>query len=209
MTTGSCSFVASFDIQSFSVHISRPDESSDQSAIGVFRSGGPAHGARDLDATPKERRLGSGVWRGGHGEHFRRANDERAGEVYDLAGWHFLRAYVGVVGFVRASGHRRGERIPARADETASCSGYFSPRGDPSGFARFFSSEFANSGVSCFFSGVRRATNSDAVRPGVSLKRTRKTALQSSIFPRQFGSRPLPEDSRKSSPNCYFFVLRL
>ncbi len=165
MTAGLCSFVASFVIRlsSFSVHISRPDESSDQSAIGVFRSGGPAHGARDLDATPKERRLGSGVWRGGHGEHFRRANDERAGEVYDLAGWHFLRAHVWVVGFVCTSWHRRGERVPARADETASCSGNFPRTIHGSIFTRFFSSEFAHSGVSRFFSGARGATNSDAV----------------------------------------------
>ena len=81
-------------------------------------------------------------------------------------------------------------------------------RGDTSGFARFFSSEFANSGVSCFFSGASRATNSDAVR-GVSLKQTRRTALQSSIFRRQFGKPPLQEGSRKSSQNCYFFVIRL
>ena len=153
-----------FASNSTSAIIATPNESSDQSAIGVFCSGGFAHGARDLDATPKERRLGRGIWRGGHGEHFRRANDERAGEVHDLAGWHFLRAHVWVVGFVRASGGRRGQHVPARANETASYSGYFSRRGNTSGFARFFSSEFANSGVSCFFSGARGATNSDAIK---------------------------------------------
>ena len=76
----------------------------------------------------------------------------------------FFALTLGVVGFVCASGHRRGERVPARADETASCSCYFSRPGSTSGFARFFSSEFANSGVSCFFYGARGATNSDAVR---------------------------------------------
>jgi hypothetical protein len=168
MTAGLCGFCfSSFVIRhsSFNVHIFRPDESADQPAVGTFCSGGPGHGARDLDATPKERRFGRGIWGGGYGKHFRRANDERAGEVYDLASWHFLRAHVWVVGFVCASGYWWGERVPARADETASCSGYyFSRPGNPSGFARFFSSEFADSGVSCFFSGARGATNSDAVR---------------------------------------------
>ena len=149
----------------FSGDTSRPDESSDQPAVSVFCSGRLAHDARDLDATPKERRLGSGIWRSGHGKHFRRSNDERAGEVYGLASWRFLRSYIGVVGFVCASGHRRGQRVPARADETASCSGYFSRPGNTSSFARFFSSKFANSGVSCFISGARGATHSDAVRP--------------------------------------------
>ena len=37
--------------------------------------------------------------------------------------------------------------------------------GNGSIFTRFFSSEFAHSGVSRFFSGARGATNSDAVRP--------------------------------------------
>src|SRR4030095_9651722 len=105
--------------------IPRPDESSDQFAVCVFCSGGPAYGARDLNATPKERRLGRRIWRRGHGKYFRRANDERSCEVHDLAGWHFLRAHIWVVGFVCASGYRRRERVPARADETASCSGYF------------------------------------------------------------------------------------
>src|ERR1700757_4984142 len=54
--------------------ISRPNESSDQPVVGVFCSGGPAHGARDLDATSKERRPGCSVWRGGAREHFRRTN---------------------------------------------------------------------------------------------------------------------------------------
>jgi hypothetical protein len=165
MTAGLCSFCFVIRHSLFNVHISRPDESSDQFAVGVFCSSRVAHGVCDLDATPKERRLGSGIWRGGHGKHFRRANDERTREVHDLAGWHFLRAHFGVVDFVCASGHRRGERVPARADETASCTGYFSRHGHDSTFARFFSSEFANSGVSCFFSGARGATNSDAVRP--------------------------------------------
>jgi hypothetical protein len=144
--------------------ISRPDESSDQPDVGVFCSGGPAHGARDLDATSEERRLGRGIWRGGHGKHFRRANDERSGEVHDLAGWHFLRAHIRVVGFVCASGYRWRERVPARADETASCSGNVSRASHGSIFTRFFSSEFAYSGVSRFFSGARGAANSDAVR---------------------------------------------
>src|SRR5206468_12842142 len=132
---------------SFIVDISRPDGSSDQSAVGVFCSGGPAHGTRDLDATPKERRLGSGIWRGGHGEHFRCANDERSGKVHDLAGCHFLRAHVWVVGCVCASGHRRGERDPARADETASWYGHFPRPGNTSELHGLFSHEFANSTV--------------------------------------------------------------
>jgi hypothetical protein len=163
MTADLCSFCFVIRHSSFRVHIFRPDESADQPAVGTFCSGGPAHGARDLDATSKERRLGSGIWRGGYGKHFRRANDERAGEVYGLASWDFLRAYVGVVGFICASGHRRGERVPARADETASCSGNFSRTIHGSIFTGFFSSEFAHSGVSRFFSGARGATNSDAV----------------------------------------------
>ena len=81
--------------------------------VGAFCSGGAAHGARDLDATSEERRLGRGIWRGGHGKHFRRANDERSCEVHDLAGWHFLRAHIRVVGFVCASGYWWGERVPA------------------------------------------------------------------------------------------------
>lgn len=144
--------------------ISSPDESSDQPAVCVFRSGGTAHGARDLDATSKERRPGRRIWRGGHGKHFRRANDERSCEVHDLAGCYFLCAHIWVVGFVCASGYRRGERVPARADETATCSSYFSRTSQSSIFTRFFSSEFAHSGVSCFFPGARGATNGDAVR---------------------------------------------
>ena len=157
--------VPAFASNSTSAIIATPNESSDQSAIGVFCSGGFAHGARDLDATPKERRLGRRIWWSGHGEHLRRANDERTGKVYDLAGWHFFRADVWIVDFVCASGHGRRERVPARADETASCSGYFSRAGDTSGFASFFSSEFTNSGVSCFFFGARGAANTDAIRP--------------------------------------------
>jgi hypothetical protein len=165
MTAGSCSFCFVVRHSSFNGHISRPDESSDQSAVGVFCSSGAAHGARDLDATPKERRLGSGIWRGGNGKHFRRANDERAGEVYDLAGWRFLRAHVWVVGFVCAPGYGWGQRVPARADETASYTGYFSRHGHDSTFPRFFSSKFANSGFACFFPCASGATNSEAVRP--------------------------------------------
>src|SRR5437660_10845042 len=159
------------------------NEPPDQSAVGVFCSGGAAHGARDLDATPKERRLGRGSWRGRHGEHFRRANVERVGEFHDLAGWHCLRPHVWVVGFVCASGHRRGERVPARADETASCSSYLSRRGNTSDFARFFSSEFANSGVSCFFSGASGATNSDAVKPAFA-KANKKDGCPVVLFSR-------------------------
>ena len=149
---------------SFSVDISRPDESSDQPVPGLFCFGGPAHGARDSDATPEERRPGRRIWGGRHGKHFRRANDQRACEVYHLAGRHFFRAHPWVVDFVCASGHRRGERVPACVNETAGFAGNFSRTSHGSAFTRFFSGEFANSGISCFFSGARGATNSDAVR---------------------------------------------
>lgn len=162
--------------------IPRPDESSDQFAVCVFRSSGTAHGVRDLNATPKERRLGSGIWRSGHGKHLWRTNDQRAGEVHDVAGRHFLRAHVRVVGFVRPSGYRRGERVPARANETAACFGYFSRSGNAESFAGFFTSKFTSSGVSRFFPGARGTTNSDAVAAGVSLKPTREAAVQPSYF---------------------------
>ena len=123
----------------FSVHISRPDESPDRPAIGIFRSGGPAHGACDPDATPQERRPGCCIRRGGHGKHFRRANDERAGQVYDLARWHFFRAYLWIVGLVCPSRHRWRERVTARANETATYTSDFSCSGHGSTFSRFFS----------------------------------------------------------------------
>ena len=157
-----------FASNSTSAIIATPNESSDQSAIGVFCSGGFAHGPRDLDATPKERRLGCRIWWSGHGEHLRRANDERTGKVYDLAGWHFFRANVWFVDFVCTSGHRWRERVPERADEAASCTGNFPCPGHGSTVARLFSREFANSGISCFFPSSVGATNNVSVRPAFS-----------------------------------------
>jgi hypothetical protein len=160
-------FPSTFGIchSSFITDSSRPDESSDQFVVCVFCFGGPAHGTRDLDATPKERRLGSRIWRGCHGKHFRRTDDERARKIHDLAGWHFLRAYIWVVGFVRASGYWRRERVPTRAHETARSARNFSRLFPGSTFTRFFSSEFADSGFSGFFSGAHSASNSYAIIP--------------------------------------------
>lgn len=150
---------------SFNGDIARPDESSDQPAVGIFCFGRAAHGARDSDATPKKRGLGRRIWRGGHGKHFRCANDQCAGEVYDLASWHFFRAYVWFIGVVRASRRRWRERVPARVDETASCTRKFSCAGHCSPVTRFVSSQSSSSGFSCFFPGARCATNSEAVAP--------------------------------------------
>jgi hypothetical protein len=154
-----------FASNSTSAIIATPDESSDQFVVRVFCPGGTAHGARDPDATPKERRLGSRIRWGSDGKHFRRTDDERACEVHDLVSRHFLRAYIWVVCFVRTSRYWRGERVPTRAHETTSSSRNFSRLVHSSTFTRFFSSEFADSGFSCLFSGARGATNSDAIRP--------------------------------------------
>ena len=73
-------------------HISRPDEFADQSVSGALRAGVADHGPGDPDATAKERRLGCGIWRRGHGKHFWSTDDQCAGEIHDLAGGHFFRA---------------------------------------------------------------------------------------------------------------------
>ena len=64
---------------------------------GALRARGAAHGARNSDATPEKRRLGRGVWRGGHGKHFRRANHQRFGEVHLVARRYFLRAHLCII----------------------------------------------------------------------------------------------------------------
>ena len=86
-------------------HISRPDEFADQSVSGVVRAGVAGHDAGDPDATAQERRARRGFWRRGYGKYLRRTNDERAGEIYDLAGRHFLRAHTGIVHPLRAQKH--------------------------------------------------------------------------------------------------------
>jgi len=65
--------------------------------LGALRAGGAAHGARNSDATSQKRRLGRGVWRGGHGKHFRRANHQRIGEVHLVARRYFLRAHLCII----------------------------------------------------------------------------------------------------------------
>ena len=82
---------------SFSVDIPRPDEFADQSVSGALRACVAAHGAGDPDATAKERRPGCGIWRRGHGKYFWSTDDQCAGEIHDLAGWHFLRTHPWVV----------------------------------------------------------------------------------------------------------------
>ncbi len=78
-------------LSSFSLDIADPDEHPAQSLPRDLRARGAAHGACDFDATPEKRGLGRGIWRGGYGKHFRRANHQRAGEVHRLARWHFFR----------------------------------------------------------------------------------------------------------------------
>src|SRR5260370_31647825 len=78
-------------------HIPRPDEPAHQSAPGRLRTRGVAHGVGNSDATPEERRPRRGLWRRGHGKHFWRANHERFGEVYGMAGGYLFRAHLRVV----------------------------------------------------------------------------------------------------------------
>ena len=86
-------------------HISRPDEFADQSLPGAVCALLAADGAGDPDATAEKRRARRGFWRRGYGKYLRRTNDERACEIYDLAGRHFLRAHTGIVHPLRAQKH--------------------------------------------------------------------------------------------------------
>ena len=124
--------VSSFVIchSSFAVHIPRPDVDLDQCFIDDLVHCRAAHGAGDFDAAAKERGLGRGVWRRHDGKHFRRANDQCAGEIHRLAGRIFFRSHVYLVDLVRKENERR-QRVATRTDETAGCACFL-------GFAGFF-----------------------------------------------------------------------
>ena len=74
--------------------ISRPDEPSDQLVAGLFCRRVGAHAVGDPDAKAKERRLGGRIWRRGHRKSLWRADDQRVGEVHDMAGRHIFRGDV-------------------------------------------------------------------------------------------------------------------
>ena len=93
------SFDRSFVIRHSSLtgDISRPNEPFDQPVASALRAGFSAHGTADSDAAAKERRLGCGIWRRGHGKYLRRADDQCPREVHHMAGRHFFRADVCLV----------------------------------------------------------------------------------------------------------------
>ena len=61
---------------------------------------------------PKSEGLGAAFGARRHGEHFRRANHERAGEVHHVAGGNIFRAYVCAIGPLCAPQHSQ-QRLPS------------------------------------------------------------------------------------------------
>ncbi len=132
-------------------HISPPNEPADQRLPGALRASRRPDDSCHPDAATKERRPRRSVWRRRHGEHFRRANHECAGEVHHVAGRNIFRAYVRTIGPLCAP-QRSQQRLPSRTDEkparanlTCACettiiTGLVTGNYAGTGFARCFSS---------------------------------------------------------------------
>jgi hypothetical protein len=132
-------------------NILHPDEPPDRCPSSALRARGAAHDAGDFDAAAKERRLGRGIWRGGHGKYFWRTNHKRAGEVHGLDGWRFFCADLCLIDPLCPQEHGGRQRISARADEDASGAANFSsPESWRSTVAQFLSSPgFRCRGLTC------------------------------------------------------------
>jgi hypothetical protein len=139
-------------------HISPPNEPADQPLPRTLRASRRTHGTSHSDATTKERRSRRGLRWGRHRQHFRRANDERIGEVHHVAGGDILRAYVCVIGALCAP-QRSQQRIPSRTDEEPASAANVTCSCRRTIITSIFARNQAGTGFAGCFAGRKRSAN--------------------------------------------------
>ena len=99
--------------------IARPNDPFDQYPPRILPLCRCPHDPRDLDATSQKRGLGRSLWRRGHGEYFRGADDQCVDEDHGLAGGYLLSPHLRPLDSLRAEGQYQ-ERTWKRAEERPS-----------------------------------------------------------------------------------------